>query len=207
VRRADAQVAEFWSGTEAAYRTQPISLRPAAAAGAPPADTVSAVSPQKPVERKENEKKENGAKAAMPAVEFNWSGPEATRVGEPFTLSLNAKSGAPIASASLQITYDPLKLAVVDVQEGSHLGQGGARTVFNHKVDPARGRILVSINRGGAAGATGEGPVVEVTFKAVSEASGIPVQLSVASPVATGGQPLEAATGAKHMVSAAREGP
>jgi hypothetical protein len=103
-----------------------------------------------------------------------------------------------MASASLQIAYDPLKLAVVEVKEGSLLNQNDARTVFNHKLDPARGRILVSINRGGAQGATGDAPIVEVTFKAVAEADAIPVQLSVASPVGTGGRPLEASTGAKH---------
>jgi general secretion pathway protein D len=200
VRRADAQVAEFWSGTEAAFRTQPIALRPtpsdvpsiqvpaspAAPASAAPKPQVAAVAPSAP------------AAAKPPSVEFNWIGPAAARVGEPVTLSLNAKSGEPMASASLQISYDPLKLAVEEVREGSLLNQGGARTVFNHKVDPARGRILVSINRGGAQGATGDAPIVEVTFKAVAEAEAIPVQLSVASPVGTGGRQLETAAGVKH---------
>ena len=82
-------------------------------------------------------------------MEFSWIGPSAARVGEPVTLSLNARAAEPMASAALQISYDPLKLAVVEVKEGSLLSQGEARTVFN-KIDPARGRILVSINRGGA---------------------------------------------------------
>jgi general secretion pathway protein D len=223
VRRADAQIAEFWSGTEAAYRTQPIALRPTAsdvpsiqvpsiqvppapasaapkapvamqaptANGAPPAQ-VAAVAPAAAAAA--------GAAAAAktPSVEFNWIGPSTARVGEPVTLSLNARATEPMASASLQIAYDPLKLAVVEVKEGSLLTQGDARTVFNHKVDPARGRILVSINRGGAQGAIGDAPIVEVTFKAVTEADAIPVQLTVASPVGTGGRPLEASAGAKH---------
>jgi general secretion pathway protein D len=200
VRRADAQIAEFWSGTEAAYRTQPIALR--AAPAAEPAAGAGAVLAG---EKKESEKKENGAKAAMPAVQFSWSGPAATRVGEPFTLALNAKSAEPMSSTTLQINYDPMKLAVMDVQEGALLRQGDARTVFNHKVDPARGRILVSINRGGMEGASGEGSLVEITFKPVSEAAAIPVQLSVASPVASGGRPLEAAPGARHEVSASAQ--
>lgn len=200
VRRADAQVAEFWSGTEAAYRTQPIALR-APSPGERAPDPAAAP----PGGSKGGEKKQNGKEATAPAVEFRWSGPAEARVGEPFTLSLNARSAEPMSSASLQITYDPLKLAVMEVQEGSLLRQGQARTVFNHKVDPARGRILVSINRGGATGATGEGPLVAVTFKPVSEASGIPVQLSVASPVGTGGRPLGAASGAKHEISAGAE--
>ena len=217
VRRADAQVAEFWSGTEAGFRTQPIARRattsdvpsiqvppgpastapkapaatqaPAPAAnGAPPAQ-VAAVAPAAAA-----------AAAKAPGVEFNWIGPAQARVGEPVTLSLNAKAAEPLASASLQIAYDPLKLAVVEVKEGSLLSQGEARTVFNHKIDPARGRILVSINRAGAQGAVGDAPIVEVTFKAVTEADAIPVQLTVASPVGTGGRPLEASAGAKHAL-------
>src|SRR6185369_9278361 len=53
VRRADAQVAEFWSGTEAAFRTQPIALKatpsdvpsiqvPAAPTSAAPASALAA---------------------------------------------------------------------------------------------------------------------------------------------------------------------
>ena len=212
LRRADAQVAEFWSGTEAAFRTQPIALRTlptegvsvpplsgsspaspaaaapaAAAAAAPPPAKVAAVAPAAGA----------GAKPP-PGVQFSWIGPGSARVGEPVTLTLNAKSDAPLSSASLQIAYDPLKLAVVEVKEGSFLSQDEARTVFNHKVDPARGRILVSINRGGAQGATGDAPLVEVTFKAVAESDAIPVQLTVASPVGTGGRQLEAAAGTKH---------
>jgi general secretion pathway protein D len=188
VQRADAQTAEFWSGTEAAYRTHPIALR-----AAPPAPAADAAGPRA------------DDPAAKPAnVEFLWRGPRTTRVDESFTLSLNARSSEPMASVSFQVEYDPLKLAVLEVKEGSWLRQGDARTVFNHRVDPARGRILVSINRGGAVGATGEGPLVELIFKPVSEAAGIPVQLTVASPVGMGGRPLDAAAGAKHELSASR---
>jgi general secretion pathway protein D len=219
VRRADAQVAEFWSGTEAAFRTQPIALRattsdvpsiqvppapastapkapaatqaPAPAANSAPPAQVAAVAPAAVATAA-------AAAAKAPSVEFNWIGPAQARVGEPVTLSLNARTAEPMASASLQIAYDPLKLAVMEVKEGSLLNQGDARTVFNHKIDPARGRILVSINRGGAQGAIGDAPIVEVTFKAVTEADAIPVQLTVASPVGTGGRPLEAGAGTKH---------
>jgi len=138
---------------------------------------------------------------------FSWSGPNEARVGEPFTLTLNAKSTEPVTSAALQIAYDALRLAVVEVKEGPLLGQGEARTIFNHKVDAARGRILVSINRGGLEGAVGEGALLEVTFKPVAEVQRTPVQISVASPVGPGGRPIEAASGAKHELSVAKGAP
>jgi general secretion pathway protein D len=223
VRRADAQLAEFWSGTEAAYRTQPIALRsrPAKEGDAP---TPSATN--LPAESSVSGRAPSGAAAAAtaaaaktlpapvpagtapaPAMVFDWSGPNEARVGEPFTLTLNAKSTEPVTSAALQIAYDALRLAVVEVKEGPLLAQGDARTIFNHKVDAARGRILVSMNRGGLEGAVGEGALLEVTFKPIGETPRTPVQISVASPVGPGGRPIDAAQGAKHEVSVAKEAP
>jgi len=225
VRRPDVQLTEFWSGTEASYRTQPIALRsrparegeapaavtpaapapaaaPAAAAPAAPgaaaalAPSAVAVAAAAPA-----------AAAAAPGMAFNWSGPKDARVGEPFTLTLNANSTEPVTSAALQIAYDPLRLAVVEVTEGPLLGQGNARTVFNHKVDAARGRILVSLNRAGLEGAVGEGALFAVTFRPVEEVQSTPVQISVASPIGTGGRPIEAASGAKYEVSVAKGAP
>jgi general secretion pathway protein D len=209
VRRADAQLAEFWSGTEAAYRTQPIALRSrpakegetvpsatnleAPAKIVPPTAALAAPAPAA-----------GAGAAAAPAMVFSWSGPSTAQVGEPVTLTLNAKSTEPVTSAALQIAYDPLRLAVVEVAEGPLLAQGNARTIFNHKVDAARGRILVSVNRGSLEGAVGEGALLEVTFKPVAEGPSTPVQVSVASPVGPGGRPIEAATGAKHELSVAK---
>jgi len=194
-------VAEFWSGTEAAYRTQPIALRATPADASPPAVSAAPPSPFAAAAASASANAPS-ANAKPPGVQFNWSGPAAARVGELVTLSLNAKANEPMASASLQIGYDPLKLAVLEVKEGSLLRQGEARTVFNHKIDPARGRILVSINRGGAEGATGEAPLVGVTFKPVAESPAIPVELTVISPVGTGGRQLDAAAGVKHEIRA-----
>jgi len=192
VRRADAQLAEFWSGTEATFRTQPIALRSRAPRnGDAPAPSAQEAVPAAPA----------------PAMAFNWSGPSAVSVGEPFTLTLHAKSTEPVTSAALQIAYDALRFAVVEVKEGSLLSQGNVRTVFNHKVDAARGRILVSVNRGGLQGAVGEGALLQVTFRPVTEGQSTPVQISVASPVGPGGRPIEAAAGAKHELSVAKGAP
>jgi general secretion pathway protein D len=234
VRRADAQLAEFWSGTEAAYRTQPIALRsrpakegeaqipsvtnlpepaasgrsPSGAAGAPATAATAGAAPKTLAALAPAAAASAGAAAApAPAMAFSWSGPNEARVGEPFTLTLNAKSTEPVTSAALQIAYDALRLAVVEVTEGPLLAQGEARTVFNTKVDAARGRILVSVNRGALEGAVGEGALLEVTFKPIAETQSTPVQLSVASPVGQGGRPIEAATGAKHDLSVAKGAP
>jgi general secretion pathway protein D len=226
VRRADAQLAEFWSGTEAAYRTQPIALRsrPAKEGEAPipsvtnlPAEPSSGRAPSGAAAAGATATAAAAPKslpapapagaAPAPAMFFDWSGPNEARVGEPFTLTLNAKSTEPVTSAALQIAYDALRLAVVEVKEGPLLAQGDARTIFNHKVDAARGRILVSVNRGGLEGAVGEGALLEVTFKPIAETPSTPVQISVASPVGQGGRPIEAATGAKHDLAVSKGTP
>jgi general secretion pathway protein D len=227
VRRADAQLAEFWSGTEAAYRTQPIALRsrPAKEGEAPipsvtnlPEPSASGRSPNSAAAAPATAPKTlaalapaasapAGAAAPAPAMVFSWSGLNEAKVGEPITLTLNAKSTEPVTSTALQIAYDPLRLAVIEVTEGPLLSQGQARTIFNHKVDAARGRILVSVNRGSLEGAVGEGALLEVTFKPIAETQSTPVQISVASPVGQGGRPIEAATGAKHDLSVAKGAP
>lgn len=194
VRRADAQLAEFWSGTEAAFRVQPIALRtrPSAEGEAPKPEASAA--PTAPA-------------AAAQAMAFSWAGPKQARVGEPFTVTLNARSTQPVTSTALQIAYDADRLAVVEVKEGELLGQGSARTAFNHKIDPARGRILVNVSRAAAQGAVGEGALLAVTFRPVAEAASTPVQISVASPVGTGGRPIEATPGARYEVSVAKGAP
>ncbi len=209
VRRAEAQLAEFWSGTEAAYRTQPIALRGAGRTAREPeaANSSATKAPAESAAPALGQKLATAAPAAAaPApslpVALSWSGPSSAPVGEPFTLVLNAAAKDPIASAALQIEYDPLRLAVVEVKEGSLMRQDNAPTVFNQKVNAARGRIQASVSRPSGEGAAGEGTLIEITFKPMTEASSIPIHLTLASLVSAGGRPLAVSVGARHQVAA-----
>jgi diaminopimelate epimerase len=65
------------------------------------------------------------------------------------------------------MVYDPDKLRVRVVQEGSFLRAGGANVTFSQQV--ARGRIDITITRGGdLTGASGTGLLAAVLFDAIA---------------------------------------
>ncbi len=208
VQRGSAQTVEFWSGTEAALRTQPIALKTAAAAGATsavpasttgaaPAATTIATAPAVEVTVAAPV-----AGAVAPAMatdlQLRWSGPTQARSGEEVTLQLNARLAQPMTSTSLQIGFDPEAFTVVEVREGGLMSSGNARAIVSNKVDAARGRVLVNVSRAGMVGATGDGPLLELKLKSTGVAPKVPVEVIGVSPVGAGGQPMTAASGARH---------
>jgi general secretion pathway protein D len=185
VARADVAVSEFWSGTEAALRAQPIMLRSAArdgalAGAAAASGTAAAASPP----------------AAAPAdLRLAWAGPQTARIGAEFEVELLAAAQQPVTSASLQFAFDPQAFEVVAVAEGELLKAGAARTTLSHRVDAAGGRVLVSIVRAGAP-IEGEGPLLKVRLRPRAAAERAQLQLTQVSPLGRGGQRLTATTDA-----------
>lgn len=183
VGRAEVAVSEFWSGTEATLRAQPIMLRPAMGdaaivprAGAPAAGGAAA--------------------AAQPSdMRLSWAGPASARVGTELEVVLSASLQQPVTSVSLQFGFDPAVFEVLDVSEGELLKAGQARTMLTHKVDPVAGKVLVSIVRAGAP-IQGEGPLLKVKIKPRAAAEKAQMQIMLASPVGRGGQQLTAAVDA-----------
>jgi general secretion pathway protein D len=199
VERADVTVAEFWSGTEATLRSQPISLKPApvaakdagaakpaaapaAAAGAAAVGATAASTP-------------SPAAAAAPAAEasavaaevlLRWSGPSRAKVGDEVTVELVGTLKRPLSNASLQFSYDAKAFTVVAVEEGDLLKTGQARTMLNHKVDPAAGKVLVSIARTGQP-LVGEGPLVKLRLKPVAVTPKAELQAVLSAPIGLAG--------------------
>jgi len=187
VERADVAVSEFWSGTEAALRSQPIMLRPSSAAGgAPGADAGGAAAAASAV-----------AATAAPAtdLQLSWSGPDKAKVGSELTVELRAALQRPLTSASLQFTYDAKAFDVVGVEEGDLLKTGLARTTLNHKTDAQSGKVLISILRAGQA-LTGEGPLVKIKLAPKAPAPKAEFQVTAISPIGVGGQRLTSTQGA-----------
>jgi general secretion pathway protein D len=214
VQRASAQTAEFWSGTEASLRTQPIALKAvavsgdASAGGAPAAGVAPSSGAATPVggAPPSGSAPAAAAGALAPAgasgVDLRWTGPTQLRAGEDVTLQLNARLAEPLVSAGLQIAYDPEAFTVEGVKAGGLMATGNARVFVSHKVDPARGRIMVNINRAGLGGATGDGPLIELTLKPLGPAPKVAFEVVAVSPVGVGGRALTAASGAKHAFTA-----
>ena len=74
--------------------------------------------------------------------------------------------GADIASVPLQISYDPAKLSLVNVDSGDFLSRDGQAVVLTHR-DDGPGLILINASRPpGAAGVNGTGVVCILSFQA-----------------------------------------
>jgi general secretion pathway protein D len=94
--------------------------------------------------------------------------PGPVAVGATFKVSVALNGGTDIASIPLQISYDPAKLSLVNVDSGDFLGRDGQAVALVHRDD---GPGLININASrppGAAGVSGAGVVCILTFQTKS---------------------------------------
>ena len=171
VRRPDVNEGELWVGTEAAPRMRPvggISMLPETSSESGAPANAGATSP--------------GAGGALPSdgsparprVEVPigptvlWTGPAQAKVGETFTVSLRLQTTQPLRGVPLRISFGKDKLELVDIDEGDLFKQGGAATSFTKTIDAAQGQATTGVLRNQANGATGEGNVVSLKFKALT---------------------------------------
>lgn len=88
------------------------------------------------------------------------------RVGQTTTIQIEVREAKDLFGAPFHLLYDPHLLEVVKVSEGDFLKKDGAKTVFLYKVDKEQGRIIVGLSRlGNAAGISGNGTLVSITFQ------------------------------------------
>jgi general secretion pathway protein D len=86
--------------------------------------------------------------------------------GATFQISVVISGGTNIAAVPLQITYDPAKLSLLNVDNGDFLGRNGQAVALVHRDD---GPGSVNINASlppGAAGINGAGVICVLTFQA-----------------------------------------
>jgi len=104
------------------------------------------------------------------------------RVGQgPYNIPISITGAQRLSTVTLTMVFDPAKLRVRTVQEGSFLRAGGANVTFSQQV--GRGRIDITIVRGpDVTGASGTGLLAAVLFDAIAPGD---VQLIV-SGTATG---------------------
>jgi hypothetical protein len=120
--------------------------------------------------------------SGLPAV-LVWQGPVQGRPLEEITLSLWARARAPLASLGLTLTYDPVWLTVVRVEEGELLRRG--QFAFAPRIDAAAGRIDLNVAGRGDAAIVGEGDLIRVVVKSkgVADATTIGVGAALARTV------------------------
>jgi general secretion pathway protein D len=122
--------------------------------------------------------------AAVPSL--SWQAPAQVKAGEHFSAVLRLSSHRPLRGLPLLLGFDPQLLQVVSVQEGDFFRQANGQTVFSHRTDAAKGKIIVAVVRQAASGRdasiNGAGDVVTVTFKALRAGSAPKMQLLSAAP-------------------------
>jgi len=178
VVRPQAEIAEFWSGSEATLRTRPMALRTVTVApdpaGAPrasaPAAAAAATAPTAAKAAPPGEHVPEVIARAMPVpqqgqVTALFQGPEQVKVGDAFDVFLWVKADEPVNAMLAQVGFDPAVLEVIAVSEGNFLNQDGVPTSFSKRVD-FTGRVVFGSTRQMAGGIAGDGLLAQITFRA-----------------------------------------
>jgi len=88
---------------------------------------------------------------------------------ERISVSLLVEGGDDVASAPMQIQFDPKILRLNDVGLGDYLSRGGQQPVFTKSILNDTGVAVVQLNRPpGARGVSGSGTLVTLNFQAVA---------------------------------------
>ena len=120
------------------------------------------------------------------SANLTWSGAAQAATGTSVQQQLILSTQQPVRSATLLLGYDPSVMQLVNVAEGTALNADGTQTSFSQRVDASTGQIFISDTRtaNASVGATGQGPLVSLTFMPL-KATGS-TQLKVLSISATG---------------------
>ncbi len=166
-RMADARKSEYWSGTEASLRGNPLMMRQlgtvAVNAGAAAGATAAAPKPAAPT-----------ASPATQPLMLSWQGPSQARVGERISVTINAQSSQPFQQLAMAIGFDPGVLRPVEVTEGDIARQNQLPSTFTPSIDAAGGQVLVELAAASGA-ASGAGSVATVVFEVLAASAGTPI--------------------------------
>lgn len=119
--------------------------------------------------------------STTPQVLLNWSAPAEVRAGEQFTAVLNISAFQAIDQLPLMIGFDPQLLQVVNVEEGPFMAQGGGQSSLTKEVNLTDGKIVATVIRQGSA-VSGQGNLLQVTFKALATTESAEIRLLSAEP-------------------------
>jgi type II secretory pathway component GspD/PulD (secretin) len=107
--------------------------------------------------------------------------------GGPYTVPLSVTDAQRLSTVTLTLIYDPTKLRVRSVQEGSFMRAGGVSVAFSQQVNG--NRVDITLARGAdATGASGTGVLAAVLFDAIAPGA-VTLTLS-GSATGPGGTPM-----------------
>ena len=111
-------------------------------------------------------------------------------MGDVISVALEMDSTTPVRGLPVQIKFNQSQLEVLDVEEGDFFKRDGTATGFTKAVDPAAGIARVGVLRNQATGASGQGAVARLKFKALKPGAA-EISLMAADPISLTG-PLPA---------------
>ncbi|MDN2709882.1 type IV pilus secretin PilQ [Janthinobacterium sp. SUN118] len=196
INRPDAAASEFWSGTESALRTRPLTMQVAnekqgldpAAPGAGQGVMARGASPMAGQEEGPGAPRKD---IEPVAVSLQLQAPEQVKAGQQFKLAVRIKSDGDLRNLPLQIAYDTTAFQVVGVEEGGFFKQNGGQSTLSSNVDATTGRIFASVLRSGTAGARGEDVAAVITLKALKANPKAEVRILSSTPITVNNRTIE----------------
>jgi general secretion pathway protein D len=207
VKQPDAREVEYWSGTEATLRNNPVTLKPigsvsvTSTGGVAPRPTPGAYRPPVTPPVKAPEAAEKTSAAAAGPMQLAWQGPNQAKVGDRISLTLNTDSAPDMNSLGFLVNYDPSVLKAVDATEGNILKQGGVPSTFNKSIDQPGGQVLVDLSGKGPKEPDKPGSVVTVTFEVIAPSPQSKIAVSRISSAGSGGKDLSFTAPEPHVVA------
>jgi general secretion pathway protein D len=124
------------------------------------------------------------------AVRFDASQLEKT-LGDTFTVSIQVDNAKDIIGAPIQLQFDPKTVALTDVTRGSFWGGEGEEPMLTKNVLNDTGSASIRLLRKeGSAGISGNGPLVNLTFKTLARGATVIRAGNVMLQGAQGGEPV-----------------
>ena len=188
IRRPDANETELWVGTDALPRLRMFATAQPSVASAQSTDptVASAQSTDPTVASPGSPSPASSAPAPISTLAFQWAGFSEVTVGETIDVLLNLNSLASLRGMPLSVVYDQQRLQLQQVVEGEFFRKDGATTSFSHTNEEVNGRVRVGLLRNQATGASGQGTVLTMRFKALAGGAA-EVRLEQAQPIAMDG--------------------
>jgi general secretion pathway protein D len=147
---------------------------PAAPASQPPANQATAApvsggaAPQQPANPSGVPVIQPATQAANGMPSFLFDPPTITAAkGNTFAVNLLISGAQNVYSVPVQLYYDPARMQLLNVSNGSFLSQDGQTVALVHREDESTGTLTVTATRPpGAGGVSGQGTVLTLTFMA-----------------------------------------
>jgi general secretion pathway protein D len=110
--------------------------------------------------------------------------------GGPYTIPITVNNAVRLSTVSVTVTFDPTKLRVRSVQEGSFMRAGGMNATFTQQ--SGSGRVDITIARpGDSTGASGGGTLGAILFDAIAPGGAALALSGVATAPAGAATPLQ----------------